>query len=196
MVGLKQDLEHINFEAGEILVQTESGVLADAIKAVSRRNDARVEEESILPSRARVVYLSEGSQAPSVTNSDPKITDVSPAQDLGSPTFSIRSLLRIVQHPRGRGCAASATESSADHRFLRSTCVRLSGILLRFTTSRTRFLKKPYRSSAIAFDWSLSTSATLTSSSSRATRPRSLSHSAVCSERRTRSTRQSSRHSS
>jgi len=48
-----------SFEPCEILVQTESGVPADAIESVNRRNDASV-EESIPHSRIRVVDLPQG----------------------------------------------------------------------------------------------------------------------------------------
>ena len=55
-LGPKPDLRNASFEPGQILVETEAGVPAEAIKAVNRRNDATV-EESIPHSRISLVDL-------------------------------------------------------------------------------------------------------------------------------------------
>ena len=58
-LGPKPDLRNASFEPGQILVETEAGVPADAIKSVNRRNDASV-EESIPHSRISLVDLPQG----------------------------------------------------------------------------------------------------------------------------------------
>jgi thermitase len=57
--GPKPDLRNASFEPGQILVETEAGVPADAIKSVNRRHDASV-EESIPHSRISLVDLPQG----------------------------------------------------------------------------------------------------------------------------------------